>query len=117
MKIKTLTLVVLTSCLALPALHAGNITVGIGIGGHDRWGHRAPFYGHKAHHPPLIVETSPIVVEERVVTTTSSDDIPYGFLSGGTVRSPWSDFSMSVGGKTSGQVIYDPNTGQAFRVP
>ncbi|MFH1066330.1 MAG: glycine zipper 2TM domain-containing protein [bacterium] len=59
------------------------------------------------------------VIERRpsVVYRVQGDGIPYGFLEGGQVRSPWSDFYMSVGGKTSGQVIYDSNTGQPFRVP
>ncbi|MFH1066673.1 MAG: hypothetical protein V1746_02055 [bacterium] len=119
MKTKILALIILASCLTLPALRADSFSIGIGIGGHDHWRHRhGRFYGHKAYHHPLIIETRPVVVEERIVQTSPpADEIPYGFLSGGRVKSPWSDFSMSVGGKTSGEVIYDPNTGQAFRVP
>jgi hypothetical protein len=65
-----------------------------------------------------VVEERPVVVHktvERVVE--QKDGIPYGYLESGRIRSPWSDFAMSVGGKSSGQILYDPNTGQAFRVP
>ncbi len=64
---------------------------------------------------PIIVEESPIIVEQPEVVT---DELaPYGFLQEGTIKSPWSDFSMSVGGLSPGQTIYDGFTGKAFRVP
>lgn len=58
----------------------------------------------------------------RTVTTSQEDSdssqAPYGFMSGpGQVKSPWSDFTISSGGKSSGQVVYDANNGKAFRIP
>lgn len=55
------------------------------------------------------------LVEERRVVRVNG--VPYGYLHGGKLKSPWSDFQMSVGGKAPGQIVYDPNTGQPFRVP
>lgn len=46
-----------------------------------------------------------------------NDSVPYGYMNGGKIKSPWSSFAMSVGGKSSGDLLYDPNTGQAFRIP
>lgn len=43
--------------------------------------------------------------------------IPYGFVSGDTIKSPFSSFSMSLKGHSSGSVIYDANTGSPFKVP
>jgi len=61
-----------------------------------------------------------VVVEQPVVIEHASvpDDLaPYGFLDGGQIRSPWSDFEMSVGGLSPGQTVYDGLTGKPFRVP
>ncbi len=46
-----------------------------------------------------------------------SCEVPYGDLEHGRVYSPWSDFSMSVGGRDAGEIVYDPNNGRAFRIP
>lgn len=112
-------------------------TVG-GLAG-NQWGAADARKARTAHHGPSsyrprypgtrVVETvyaprpQPRVVQvqcpqpTRLVVKSPAANAPYGFLSGGNIKSPWSDFTMSVGGKTSGQIIYDPNTGNPFRVP
>lgn len=63
------------------------------------------------------------VVYTYTTYTTSSKKCktsaaPYGYiLDGGMLKSPWSDFTMTLGGKHQGQVLYDSNTGQPFIVP
>lgn len=49
----------------------------------------------------------------------NTGSVPYGHTSAGTgqVKSPWSDFALSTGGKSPGQIVYDANTGQPFRIP
>jgi hypothetical protein len=79
-----------------------------------------PHYVAKKHHPRVkrIVRREPVVVKKTVVHVVEDEDgVPYGFMKGGKIRSPWSEFTMSVGGKVSGQIVYDPHTGQPFRVP
>lgn len=71
-------------------------------------------YETRPRHVYRVVEEHPVVVKK---TITVSDDAPYGYLNGGTIKSPWSEFAMSVGGKSSGDVLYDPSTGQPFRIP
>lgn len=58
---------------------------------------------------PVIIEEAPVVVE--------STSPPYGYLQQDQLKSPWSEFSMNVGGLTSGQIVYDGLTGKAFKVP
>jgi hypothetical protein len=58
--------------------------------------------------------------ERTVIVDNSSDydSAPYGYVTDArTVRSPWSNFEVGLGGKTAGQVVFDTNTGQAFRIP
>ncbi|MEM6885172.1 MAG: hypothetical protein AAF571_09075, partial [Verrucomicrobiota bacterium] len=64
---------------------------------------------------PVVVKRAIVVEEEPLVVEPAS--VPYGFLEAGTIKSPWSDFSMNVGGLTSGQTVYDGLTGEAFKVP
>ncbi|MEM1158492.1 MAG: YMGG-like glycine zipper-containing protein [Verrucomicrobiota bacterium] len=71
---------------------------------------------------PVIYQPEPVVVKRAVVVesapaVTTPVSIPYGFLKGGNIKSPWSEFSMSVGGLSAGQTVYDGLTGKAFRVP
>lgn len=116
MKIKTLALVALLTCLTLPSLYAADFYFGVGVGG-PRYYHRYHHHRHYWHRPVVIYETPPPVVVHEYVETASDSSIPYGDITSGTLKSPWSDFTMSVGGKTSGQIVYDPNNGKAFRVP
>ena len=43
--------------------------------------------------------------------------VPYGFVSGSTIKSPYSSFTLSLSGHSSGSVVYDANTGSPFKVP
>jgi hypothetical protein len=46
------------------------------------------------------------------------NQIPYGFdLGTKLVKSPWSGFVFNGAAKAPDQVVYDANTGQAFRIP
>lgn len=110
MKIKTLALIGLLSCAALPSVHAAGFFFGISDG--HRGHHPRP--RHHVYHRPI---HRPIVIRERLVPVRVSCEIPYGDMRHGLVVSPWSDFAMSVGGRVSGEVVYDPNTGKAFRIP
>ena len=115
MKIKTLLLVAALTCLTFPSLYASSFYFGVGVGG-PRHYHR--HYRYETWHRPVVIyeDPAPVVVHEYV-TPSSDSSIPYGDLQGGSLKSPWSDFTMSVGGKASGQIVYDPNNGKAFRVP
>ena len=64
---------------------------------------------------PVVVKRAVVVEEAPVIAEPVS--VPYGFLEGGKIQSPWSEFSMSVGGLSAGQTVYDGLTGKAFRVP
>jgi len=80
-------------------------------------------YRSRACYTPTVYRTRPIVrevvVEKPVVVERQPvvEAAPYGFLEGGDIKSPWSDFKMSVGGLSPGDTVYDGYTGQAFRVP
>jgi len=134
-----------TLSLAVPP-PAAQAAVGVGIGfsfsdrghrGHRHHGHRGHryyrgpryysprFYGGY-YYPAYEVYPAPVVVEERIVETPppaqvetyQGHPIPYGFVaSAGRVKSPWSDFTISQGGRTPGEVVYDANTGKPFRIP
>ncbi|MEM6821716.1 MAG: glycine zipper domain-containing protein [Verrucomicrobiota bacterium] len=80
-------------------------------------------YSRSSYCPPYrsrpvvqqVVYEQPVVVEKTVIATDIS---PYGHMQNdGTIKSPWSDFTMSVGGLSPGQTVYDGYTGKAFRVP
>lgn len=46
------------------------------------------------------------------------NQIPYGFDIGTKlIKSPWSNFVINGANKAPEQVVYDANTGQAFRIP
>jgi hypothetical protein len=46
------------------------------------------------------------------------NQIPFGFDIGTKlIKSPWSSFVINGAGKPPEQVVYDANTGQAFRIP
>jgi len=76
-----------------------------------RWSSR-PTYRRTVYRPrPVVVEK--VVVEEPELRTA-----PYGFmLPDGEIRSPHSDFTMSVGGLSPGQIVYDGLNGKPFMVP
>ncbi|MEM9444195.1 MAG: glycine zipper domain-containing protein [Verrucomicrobiota bacterium] len=69
--------------------------------------------------PRRISYATPVVIEEKIVFSQGpKTSAPYGhILAGGNIKSPWSEFTMSLGGKSPGQIVFDANTGQAFRIP
>ncbi|MBX2825215.1 MAG: complement resistance protein TraT [Gammaproteobacteria bacterium] len=118
--------------------------VGTAVGGSA--GNLLPAEGHRRHHTtytshsagykprftrsyysrdycePVVYRPEPVVVKRAVVVeeapvVVEPVAVPYGFLEGGQIKSPWSEFSMSVGGLSAGQTVYDGLTGKAFRVP
>jgi hypothetical protein len=116
MKTKFLVIAGFATCLTFSSLNAATIFFGIGAGHEDH--HFRHHYSYATCYRPVVVyHTEPFVVEQQVHVVTTTGQVPYGYLNGGMVKSPWSDFTMSVGGKASGQIVYDPNTGQAFRIP
>ncbi|MFZ5806883.1 MAG: hypothetical protein ACOY3I_06735 [Verrucomicrobiota bacterium] len=119
---KKILVVVFLAGFAFSNVQAAHVSVRIGdhhkgerhhhsMNHHRHWPSR-PHYWHR----PLWVH-EPIIFKEVVYTGTCDQAIPYGYMRGGKIKSPWSDFTVSAGGKTSGEIIYDANTGQAFRVP
>ncbi|MDZ4815996.1 MAG: glycine zipper 2TM domain-containing protein [Verrucomicrobiota bacterium] len=57
-------------------------------------------------------------IKKSEPASEEGERIPYGFpIDSGRVKSPHTDFSISMGGKTRGDVLYDAHTGQPFRVP
>lgn len=65
--------------------------------------------------PPQTVVVQQAAPAPSVAVTPAN--APYGVLINGMVKSPWSDFQITAGGKSPGQILYDPNTGQPFRIP
>jgi hypothetical protein len=118
-----------------PSSHAGHVGVSIGIGIpiHSSPCYRPsyyPGYCSRPYYRPAYYPyyySAPIVYSEPVVervyvqspaAAVTEESIAYGTVaSQGVVKSPWSDFTMSTGGKTPGQIVYDSNNGKAFRVP
>jgi hypothetical protein len=48
----------------------------------------------------------------------AANQIPFGFDIGTKlIKSPWSNFVINGANKAPEQVVYDANTGQAFRIP
>lgn len=83
----------------------------------------APVYYYSAP-APVYYQSAPTVVQQTAApapapatTVTTQGTAPYGILSEGQLRSPYSDFTLSIGGLTRGNVLYDPHTGQPFMVP
>lgn len=83
----------------------------------------APVYYYNTAPAPVYYQpaytSAPTVVQPTTFSApaASQTTAPYGILSGGQLRSPYSDFSISVGGLTRGNILYDPHTGQPFMVP
>ncbi len=79
-----------------------------------RWASR-PVYrspGYRSYRP------RPVIVEEVVIEEPEPAAAPYGFmLPEGEIRSPHSDFTMSVGGLRPGQIVYDGLNGKPFMIP
>lgn len=90
---------------------------------HPRSGYYRPAaYRHpqvREYCPPVRTVVQEVVVERPIhIAPAPVVSVPYGFLQNdGTVKSPWSDFSLSLGGLSRGQTVYDPHTGQPFLVP
>jgi len=77
----------------------------------------APVYYQQAYVAPAVVQQTTVVAPSVTSAPAAQSSAPYGILSEGQLRSPYSDFSLSVGGLTRGNVLYDPHTGQPFMVP
>jgi hypothetical protein len=74
--------------------------------------YRSP--GYRSYRPrPVVVEE--VIIEEPAPEPSAA---PYGFmLPDGEIRSPHSDFKMSVGGLRPGQIVYDGLNGKPFMIP
>lgn len=48
---------------------------------------------------------------------STSPALPYGIKDGSTVKSPYSDFSVNIGGRTRGETVFDPNAERYFTIP
>ncbi|MEO0453882.1 MAG: glycine zipper domain-containing protein [Verrucomicrobiota bacterium] len=75
-----------------------------------------PVY-HRPICPPRPVIVEEVVYEPEPEVPSAPPVAPYGHLSGSEIKSPWSDFTMSVGGLRPGQIVYDGLTGKPFMVP
>jgi uncharacterized protein YcfJ len=49
--------------------------------------------------------------------TTTAPRMSYGIKEGSTVKSPYSEYSVNIGGRTRGETVFDPNTEQYFIIP
>lgn len=90
------------------------------------WCARGPGYygGSVVYSSPTVVYSSPApvtVIQEpapQVVQAPAQEGIPYGFVqNGGILKSPYSSFTMNIGGHSSGEIVYDANNGKPFKVP
>jgi|OM-RGC.v1.025801173 hypothetical protein len=48
---------------------------------------------------------------------TTQERLPYGTKQGSTVQSPYSSYTVNIGGRTQGETVYDPNAEQYFVIP
>jgi len=102
----------------------GGVSLNFGFGYYPGyypgWCSRPVYYSSPVYYgPPAVVYTEPVYSQPPIRTvSTQKTTAPYGYLvSQGTAKSPWSDFTVSTGGKSSGQVVYDANNGKPFRIP
>jgi hypothetical protein len=103
------------------------IGFGIGLGRHFGWETRGVYVAPSVYVAPTYYASPPVVYvpSTQVITAAASPtatapapSIPYGFVqTGGTIKSPYSDFTLSLKGRSSGDVIYDANNGNAFKIP
>jgi uncharacterized protein YcfJ len=49
--------------------------------------------------------------------TTTAPRMSYGIQGRSTVKSPYSEYSVNIGGRTRGETVFDPNTEQYFIIP
>ena len=103
------------------------VVVGVGVGfGHPEYYHHGwatrPAYvcGPTVYVAPAVqpvyVDPAPVVYVNPPATAPAS--IPYGFVqNGGLLKSPYSDFTINLGGHSSGDILYDANNGKPFKVP
>ncbi len=58
--------------------------------------------------------------EQRAASAASSSSSPavaFGIKDGSTVKSPYSDYSVNIGGRTRGETVFDPNAERYFTIP
>ncbi|MEO0454153.1 MAG: glycine zipper 2TM domain-containing protein [Verrucomicrobiota bacterium] len=55
--------------------------------------------------------------EQRTADYSTQSQSAYGIKEGATVRSPYSDYTVSIGGRTAGETVYDPNSERYFIIP
>lgn len=125
---------------------AAGAAIGKGVGGKDGWwigaltgstvggfagnqwgaadNRRAAYSSRAVYSSPSYVVSQPAVTYVTTAPATTyvqapepTPSAPYGYLNNGFVKSPWSDFQISVYGRSSGQILYDATTGQPFRIP
>jgi hypothetical protein len=119
-KLLPIALAFVVAGLASTSTAQARVNVSLGFGFYPGWCSRPVYYPSPVYYyspaPPVVYTQAP--VPAPVAVTTTSRAVPYGYLvSPGTAKSPWSDFTLPTGGKSSGQVVYDANNGKAFRVP
>lgn len=69
--------------------------------------------------PPAPTAAAPATAPaSQAAPKQAPNQIPYGFDIGTKlIKSPWSGFVINGAAKAPEQVVYDANTGQAFRIP
>jgi len=50
-------------------------------------------------------------------SSQSQQQLPYGAKEGSTVKSPYSNYTVNIGGRTQGETVYDPNAEKYFVIP
>ncbi len=67
---------------------------------------------------PTPVTTAAPAQVQQVASSSTANQVPYGFdLGTKLIKSPWSGFVINGANKAPEQIVFDANTGQAFRIP
>ncbi len=136
MKLRLLILLALLLLALAPTAQAGTrVFIGVGGGyGHGYYGHGGyrgcwhPFYGGFPVYPinpwvPYVpiggCPVPPPMPPPQAPPQSQGQNapIPFGFVDGQYLRSPWSPALIPLASLKRGQTVYDSNTGAPFLVP
>ncbi len=135
MKMRLLFLLSLLLLAGTSAAQAGtHIFIGVGGGGRGYYGHGCyrgcwhPFYGGFPIYPvnpwvPYVpiggCPVPPPMPPPQAPPQSQGQNapVPFGFVDGHYLRSPWSSAMVPLSSVKHGQTVYDSNTGAPFMVP
>ena len=99
-----------------------SINLGLGYGNlnyHDRYSTHHDYYCYRQFqsYPYYYIPPPAVYTEQPPCSQPLQQQIPYGFIVNGNLKSPYSDFTVQIGGHSSGEVFYDSYNGKPFKLP